>query len=582
MPIQGYIGKKPDAEWWLEQIHAGERYRDHVVDKNKWNDWRKMYRGQWRPGVMPLNLFFTMIRTVVPRIYFRNPAAVVSAGSPGLLSAVFARQLERMDSKLIKQMKVKNAFKRAIQDTFMFGSGYLKLGFGGEFSPSLDSSSEGLLFGEERVEYGHDFMPNRPWLKRVRPENMVLPAKCETFDESRWYAEKITRPVEDVIKDPRFTDTKDLSLNREVVVDAGGFHRVEKVIDLWEVHDKKLGVVFLLAPTKGGRWKHIFMDEDVFVTRYGRVQYSQLLFNEDDEHCWGIPDSRILEPYQLEINEIKTQTMKHRRASIIKIGAKEGSIDDAEIDKMLSEDVSAVFKTKENPNTSIQLIQQGTIPRELFTAADIVMQDTKETVGFSRNEFGEFNSRSGDTTATEARIVRQASEIRVDERRDDVADAFGEILPLMHQMLFDMWSPRDVVDIIGPGGGRVWTFLSPQLMRRGRYIVNVDPDSALPETRATREARAVQLYQLLLQNPFVDPVKLTSHLLTEIKGPVFDDLLRLIPGVTIGADPVSPEQFPSLVQKSLSELPGQQAGQQRQAFPTQQNQTNEGDENANV
>ena len=70
-----------------------------------------------------------------------------------------------------------------------------------------------------------------------------------------------------------------------------------------------------------------------------------LIFNEDDEVFWGIPDSKILEPYQLEINEIRTQRMRHRRMALIKIITKVNAFSPEEASKLVDEDVGPVIQT---------------------------------------------------------------------------------------------------------------------------------------------------------------------------------------------------------------------------------------------
>ncbi len=196
----------------------------------------------------------------------------------------------------------------------------------------------------------------------------------------------------------------------------------------------------------------------------------------------------------------------------------------------------------------------STIPKDLFVAAQAIVQDVRETVGFSRNQFGEFNSQSGDTTATEANIVRQASEIRVDERRDMVADMLVEVMETVHQIIFKFWTEETVVDVVGPGGAPIWVRLAPSLLKEGRYNIKVDPDSSVPETRALREAKAVQLYQLLRTNPLIDPVQLTQYLLHELHGVQFDDMMRVLPAVQGGQQEVGMEGLAGLIGQSVNQL----------------------------
>src|SRR5690606_29524588 len=153
------------------------------------------------------------------------------------------------------------------------------------------------------------------------------------------------------------------------------------------------------------------------------------VFNPDGDSFWGIPDSQIIEPFQLEINEIRTILMHARRQLNVKFLARRGAMLEEEVEKMQSEDARAVAFTEQDPRTAIQKIEgdYNTV-LSLTNALTAILQDVRESVGFSRNQFGEYNSRSGDTTATEATIVNRASEIRLDERRDALADLLSEII----------------------------------------------------------------------------------------------------------------------------------------------------------
>ncbi|KKK78838.1 hypothetical protein LCGC14_2839500, partial [marine sediment metagenome] len=94
--------------------------------------------------------------------------------------------------------------------------------------------------------------------------------------------------------------------------------------------------------------------------------------------------------------------------------------------------------------------------------------------------------------------------------------------------------------------------------RTGKYLVNVDPDSSLPQTRALRERKAIEMYSILRSNPLIDPVALTQYLLHELHGVQFDNLMRALPmqentpsGV-VGAD-----QFGALVGQGMQDLQAQ-------------------------
>jgi hypothetical protein len=133
--ISGYTSKDtPDFGWWMEQIRLAEKYRADAAYQNMWPRWRDYYRGNWSGDILPVNIFFSYLRSMVPRTYFRNPAVSVTPEKPGFLEMAFARVVGRVDNKMIRSMDLRREAKRMVQDTFLFGTSIGKLGFGGQFS----------------------------------------------------------------------------------------------------------------------------------------------------------------------------------------------------------------------------------------------------------------------------------------------------------------------------------------------------------------------------------------------------------------------------------------------------------------
>ena len=149
----GYIGSygKPDEAWWLEQITEGIKYRQESAFEKEWARWRRYTRGEWAPGVFPVNLFFTLMRTIVPRVYFRNPSVSIVSTKPGPLFMGFARLLERVDAKLIRQAHIKEHMKAIVQDTFLMGTGVGTEGFGAIYEYQHQGHVEAPRIGRNNV-----------------------------------------------------------------------------------------------------------------------------------------------------------------------------------------------------------------------------------------------------------------------------------------------------------------------------------------------------------------------------------------------------------------------------------------------
>ena len=251
--------------------------------------------------------------------------------------------------------------------------------------------------------------------------------------------------------------------------------------------------------------------------------------------------------------------MRHRRTAIIKLLVQKDAMTPEQAEQFVNEVVSPIIFVDGDPRASVVLQQQGSIPNELITAGELVMQNVRESMGFSRNQMGESQPpRShSQTTAAETLIVKAASEIRVDERRDIIADLLVDLIEQVHDVIFTHWGPEQVVDLVGPGGATIWVKFSGELLNTGRYQIKIDPDSAIPLTRQLREQKAIQTYTILKTNPLVDPEKLTQYFLHELHGTQFDDMMRALPPPPNTPNgPVSPEEFGKITRDSTEQTNG--------------------------
>lgn len=548
----GYNRGEPDTSWWMTQIRHGIKYRKEMAEQDRWDSWRKMYRGKWNNNTLPVNLFFKMARTVVPRVYFRNPSISITPAQPGMLNWAFAQLLERVDNQMIKKLKVKKYLKRTVGNTWFFGTGFTKTGYGATYNLSIaDFGGDApTLAGGRRVEYNSDRRMNMPWVDTVHPGNMILPDGLADFEKAGWMGEWIRRPLEDVKDDPRFKNTKDLrpsGSGQNKKFEGGGKEheyrqpRDRNMADLIEVHDLRRGKVFVLAPFLTEKVLYYGDDDLQF---YGKPNYTPLVFNENDDSVWGVPDSMILEPDQLEINEIRTMMMIHWRLSVLKVLYQKGKVDPAEVQKIVDGEIMSAIGVNGDVRAALTMMQTGDVPDSLFKADGQINQDVREAMGFSRNEFGEHTPSSSRTTATESQIVKLASEIRVDERRDMAADALLDVVDHINRVIFNHWTEEQVVEVAGPLGVPLWVRFRPAMLKEGAYNINIDPDSSLPQTKDSREQKAVQLYGILKENPMIDPMRLTRYLLHEMHGVQFDDMMRgMPPGLGGPTHPMDLQQY---------------------------------------
>ncbi len=337
--IPGYDADlQPDIAWWSAQIEQGSEFRDRWTMNDRWNTWDKYYRNDYpNPGsrlglsdIMPVNLFYMMARSFVPRVYFRNPSLSIQAAKPGPEHLGLAMLMERIDNRLIIEMKIKRAMKKIINSAFFHGTGIGKLGFGAQYHPvgytddraAPSQSKEGF-----EAEYRSDIVSDMPWFGHVQTDHLIVPAGTVDYLDAPWTAHAIYRPTEDMRFDPRLANTETLGSTHE----AEHVKAPQELTLSYEVHDKRTGLAFTFSPSASsaaeGATVLISPRADLQQSANGGPMYP-IVFNDNLDVFWGLPDGAILEPLQDEINEIATQIMYHRRLSIVKFIADKGAIDE--------------------------------------------------------------------------------------------------------------------------------------------------------------------------------------------------------------------------------------------------------------
>jgi hypothetical protein len=535
MRLEGYDNKgNPNINWWIEQIHAGENYARVQTRQDKWPIYMSYYRNAFRPGIFTKNMFFTMCRSLVPRTYFRNPSISVTPAKPGLEHLALARIMERVLNSLTKTMDMKRQMQRIVNIAFFTGTGAGKLGYGAQRTPTPEPGGTEIPIDKygRRFEYRMGLESNMPWFQAITDmKSYVLPQDC-IDQESAWFqAHWLTLYEDDVKRDPRYpknafdkihSKQRNMfgELEGEPVIWGSSSMPSRDTIRLLEIRDRRNRKVMVLAPNRSDM--ALILADDELQTDHSSPWYLYIP-NPDMSTVWGVSDASILHQFQDQLNEIKTKQHWHMRRSLVKLLVKSGLIEPDQEAKFLSEDVSAVVQIADL--NGVKIIETDHIPDALFKMELQVMQDIRETMGFNRNAFGEYQATSHGPTATETREVARALDLRMDERRDILADMYLSVMEDTMRIIFRHWGQEQVIKVLDPQGAAVWVRFTGKMLRQGDYEIKINPDSALPETKEIREKRAMAYYDRLQNNPLISNLSLTKYFLGELPGVSLEDIL---------------------------------------------------------
>ena len=558
---------------WKDLIEQGVRYKENFGSAKRWSTYREYGRGKFpgftgtATGILPYNVVHSMKRGMVPNIYFRNPYINVSSTSkPGL--EIQAKVVESIDNWLLGELGIKAMFKTMVQDAYYTDRAICKLGYDGMWSDltKLKSPSE-ILTAElgipishlakgkksERVEYNVNVKPGMPWATRVMPETFVVPFGVRTLDDCPWVDHIVLRSLSDVKADRKYVNTDGLEgTHMETLYKdasrANFYKELSMYGDLVEIHeirDFKRKEIKAFVP---GYDKWIRPPAEDFLQIEG-LPFVDFTFNEDGEYYWGPSDVQIIEPQQLEINETRTQAMLHRRIALVKFLVESGAIDDTEITKMMSEEVGPLVKVKGDPHKVVAMLQPH-IPADLTQWTEVIRSDVRELLGQGKQQLGE--APPGRRTATEMRDVQAAHDIRMDERRDIVADALTKLLRKINQIVFANWSAEKVIPVVGIDGARYWVKYRGA-ENRAEYTLKVDVESMTPRTKMMKKREIVELIQALGKNPRANIDYLMKLLIREYS---WIDAMKVFPEAqeTIG-QPMQQQQFQQQQQKLMGNQP---------------------------
>jgi len=517
--MEGYIKEgstyTPVLSWWEAQIEEAEKEKKDRLFETRWDTWDEWYEGNFPEGMYIKNIFFMMERSLIPRLYLQNPTVTLTSKRKDAEHEAYAKLFANLDNRVIDLSRFKEELKKAVQITFRNGACAIQIGFGSDIG--------GLALEEEENEDEEKYTKNGfsydihqdakndlPWIKAIHPRDFGLAAGCRRLQDSFYSYQFITKALDDLVNDDRI-DTDELEA---AAFEPGKYsdHPAE-TIDLLEIRDRRFKKVMLFAPEY--TTKPLVYADDVLQSQYG-LPFELLVFNPSTKSVWGTPDSKILESFQNETLDVKRQISKSARSVGMKVLSEIGNISAPEKAKMTNTDSDPVVDVKRIGK--IKLFPTGTIPDELQGYADDIMQDTRETVGFSRNAMGAFEPGSRDITATEVNTVKEGGEIRIDERRDMLFDLLKRVFRHVHVAMDQFLEPNDIIELLGDIAKEVFEEYQNSTIDASFFDVEIHPESAAPETAETLERRAISIYQLFAENPLIDQEKLLTRTLTKLKG----------------------------------------------------------------
>ena len=381
-----------------------------------------------------------------------------------------------------------------------------------------------------------------PWVKCCLPHDIVLPWGAKSIDDAEWVAHRVVRHVDEIKADVKYSHTKNLSTvmskedfmgsylsaikayraGKDTKLSTGTGTADVQFCELFEIHHKRTGKIYVIAV---GHDKFLRSDENTLQTNAG-LPFVSFSFVPALRSFWVTPDSYYLKQCQQELNDIALQTTKNRRLSIVKFLYQEGSLDDDQLDNALDSTVGVGIRVKQGIplREAITTFNPTNVNSMLYQDAEYTRRNSREMVGFSRNQMGEYE-QSGRRTASEAMLVQQGSSARVGRRQGIIGDAYVDVFRKMNKIQFVHWHTPRWVQAVGINGEQFWSQVNGNLLQ-GDFLYNYSFSSEPVVSQSSRLQQAVGAYQTLGGDPTVNQEVLHQNLQTGMNKPGLQDLFK--------------------------------------------------------
>jgi hypothetical protein len=532
--------KELTVQQWIGELERGCDYRKDYGFEDAWSNLEAMFYSAGSFGSAP-NLISSNGDALISNVSMSNPYITVE--SMDIESVPGAKVLERVDNNLMSQLKVSPAMEQAALHAFLWGRGILKIGYDSEFGWDPEQmlglgAQIGATFSQfdkkgNRIETG-PARPGMPWVCACLPHDIVVPWGAIDDPRLPWIAHRVIRHIDDIKSDAKYSNKRDLQPTLSMKDFVGSYTSRIKPLsflgrsdrsfskegtdnaqfcELYEIHDRRTQSIKVLAV---GHDKWLRDDEDRL--QMDGLPFVTFSFTPTARTFWTTSDAFYLQPYQADLVDIFTQAAKQRRVNILKVLYEAGVIESDYVDKLTSTDVAPFIPVKATGEPIGNKFHVLNVPNNnpmLYNDAEFIMRNARSTIGFSRNQMGEFEAR-GRRTATEAMTVQQAAEQRLDRRRLVIARAYEDVVRKINQIIFAFWGAPRWVEIAGKEGSEWIMYTGQQL--KGNYGYSVILSDEPIRTRKSVMMESLQLYSALSQDPMVNQEELRKMLSDSFTG----------------------------------------------------------------
>lgn len=559
--------KELTVDEWFSEIRSGLEYRKEYGREDVWAELEALfYEAKGLDTSKGPNLINSIGDAIVSHLGSIYPYIMTRPKRQD--SVQNAKILESVDNSLLEELDLPDEMGTAILHAYLWGRGFLKLGYDSEFgwNPAKLSNPEqtfGMSLSQfdskgNRIEYCEKVKPGMPWVSTVLPHDIVVPWGVSSLKDTPYIAHRVIRHIDDIKSDVKYSGKRDLqpTMTGNDVVNSylavGDGQRLTNVsmgrdvpkaefVEMWEIRDVRTNKIKVIAT---GHDKFLRNEYDYLQTQ--GLPFVSFAMVPQTRNFWVTPDAYYLLPYQEELNDISVQAAKMRKLAILKFLYSDGAIDETELQKLFSPDIGAGVRVNQGIplNEAVQVFTPHNPNMNLYAVdAEYVRRNSRETVGFSRNQLGEYEQK-GRRTASEVMAVQDGSNNKMNRRQLVIRRAYLDIFKKLNSIIFTHWRTPKWVEVGGD-----WVEYDGQMLKSDYSYDLVFAQKNPISSPVERAMENLNLYSMLVQDPYIDQVGLRNMVQSAMPNPEHRKVFRTDANIPLqmqqmqqGNGPVQPNQ----------------------------------------
>ncbi len=469
-----------------------------------------------------INMVLPHLNIILASVVARDPKPIAVPYSGGEDSETTAKVAEAVASYYWLRTNATSVLRDMAQDMVVLGNGFCKIGWKHSVveTPRTQEDitkdltgvlkSEVVLAAEEgrdtNIQNVADFVSitdkrveaDEPYVEYVSPYDIFFPANARRIEETRWVAQRIVLPIDEIKANPVLKNTKDLIKDgvmdiRERDTGRGDPSTIEPMIyetaTIYEFYDMRTRT---LTVTQLGSEKPLYQGDIPYSHRH--VPYVHMRnFSDGGQEVWSFGDLENIASLQEKLNETFTEQVDNMRRAGNKYVTIRGLFDSESRDRLESDEPDVVVEMESvsgiNPKDAITVLPRAPLPADIYNAQNKFEDAMRQVLGI--NDFQAGGLGADRMSAYAAAVVDGVATLRAKDKQQSVekaaANIFNQIIRLCQEFMLE----NRAVRLVGVNGG-IWADIDTSVLS-GEFDMRVEGGSLSAINPATRQARAIEM-----------------------------------------------------------------------------------------